>query len=82
MPNSQKVYPIGWEIFDEKKRISAFRRKKERKRKVSEIVAEKKGIRQNIFHWARDYACWDCLTFDCSDHSIFISITETETEYT
>lgn len=42
MPNSQKVYPIGWEIFDEKKRISAFRRKKERKRKVSEIVAEKR----------------------------------------
>ena len=49
-----------------KKRISAFRRKKERKRKVSEIVAEKResdktySIGQGIMLAGRD-----CLTFDC-----------------
>lgn len=43
MQNSREVYPLGWEIFEEKnKRIALAKRKEERKRQVNAMVAKKR----------------------------------------
>lgn len=43
MQNSQEVYPLGWELFDEKnKRLAALKRKKEHQKQVRQIVEEKR----------------------------------------
>ena len=49
MQNSQEVYPLGWELFDEKnKRLAVLKRKEEHQKQVRQIVEEKRKSGREI----------------------------------